>query len=640
MRRINSEFRTVHVSEEGRQLSNRDYFGYVEMDDFACYVLADSLDAEPSVNSARLVVESIIRDFTEAPSLKKRRLHRYIRRAHTELAGQKSGMHLKASVAVAVTDYRKLRYAHVGNSRFYLVRSGRILERTLDQSLTQNLLEAGQLPLDQAAAHEERNNLYSFLGERGTPEIRISGKLKLENGDLFALLTRGVWEQCPDSEFLDIINSAPEPEDIVNQTEDFILKRQETEDIDNYTLAVTLVNKTFQPPDKPWTLKRVLVVAIPVVLLVGGLGLGLYMRHRSIRRREEALAECMDSGEAYLRYDNYQKAAEEYGEAGTLADGLKRKAEAEEAGRYRKLAEQVILADEAMAAGDYRKAQKLYLTAKELSLEAGNAGRSYIEDQLKQTTDYTEVFDLIALGEKKEEYGYLEGAVLSYKAAREKAASIYYSEGKAEALERQARAEEQMEKGRMEDAARRKEQEDAAAAQVAKEKAESEAGLELENQKKASDQQNAIELENKGNELLAQGDYESAVTFYQTAQAIYIRLELPEQAAGINGKIGAARAGMEAEAAAAEREAQAAETAAAAQEGETAQEGQTGPEGQAAPEGHTEETAEAQSREEPAKAAEGTGTAGPPKIQSYGPGSSVQFVPPAPQIPPDPVQGP
>lgn len=40
MRRINSDFQTLHISEEGQKLSNRDYFGYVEMDDFACYVLA------------------------------------------------------------------------------------------------------------------------------------------------------------------------------------------------------------------------------------------------------------------------------------------------------------------------------------------------------------------------------------------------------------------------------------------------------------------------------------------------------------------------------------------------------------------------------------------------------------------------
>ena len=33
MRRSNSEFQTLHISEEGQKLSNRDYFGYVEMDD-------------------------------------------------------------------------------------------------------------------------------------------------------------------------------------------------------------------------------------------------------------------------------------------------------------------------------------------------------------------------------------------------------------------------------------------------------------------------------------------------------------------------------------------------------------------------------------------------------------------------------
>lgn len=114
MRRINSDFQTLHISEEGQKLSNRDYFGYVEMDDFACYVLADSLDDEPAVNSARLVVDSIIRDFTEAPTMGKGTLRRYLLRAHTELLKQRAGMHLKVAVVVAVTDYRTLRYCHVG----------------------------------------------------------------------------------------------------------------------------------------------------------------------------------------------------------------------------------------------------------------------------------------------------------------------------------------------------------------------------------------------------------------------------------------------------------------------------------------------------------------------------------------------
>ena len=494
MRRMNSEFKTANMSEEGQKLSNRDYFGYVEMDDFACYVLSDSLDEEPSINSARLVVESIIRNFTEAPSMGKRHLQRMIRQAHTELQKQKKGMHLKASIVVVVTDYRKIRYAYVGNSRYYLIRNARIMERTEDQSLTSHLAQTGKIPLDQAASHEERNNLYSFLGERGTPKLQISKKKKLENGDIFLLITKGVWEQCPDENLLEIINDAKDPDEILKRTEDWILERQETEEIDNYTMVVTFAQKVYQSPKKPWTLKRVLMIAIPVVLVTGGISLALFLRYRSIRNKEKNLMECMENGEAYLRYDNYQRAAEEYGEAKTLAGSLNRDEEYEKADQYKKLAEQVILADEALSDGEYEKSQELYLTARELSEDAGNVGRIYIESQLDRAKDYIEVYDLIALGERKEEYGNLKGAIAAYKEAREKAADLYYGDGKAEALEKQAAAEEALEKAEMEEESRKKEHEKEIAAEVARQQQEEAAAQELDNQQKANDQQNAMDL--------------------------------------------------------------------------------------------------------------------------------------------------
>lgn len=127
MRRINSEFHTQYMSEEGQKISNRDYFGYVEMDDFACYVLADSLDGDIDANSARFVVESLIRSFVERPSLSKRKLQSSIQNAHRELLKEHKGMRLKASVNVIVTDYKKMRYGFVGNSRFYLIRNNRRL---------------------------------------------------------------------------------------------------------------------------------------------------------------------------------------------------------------------------------------------------------------------------------------------------------------------------------------------------------------------------------------------------------------------------------------------------------------------------------------------------------------------------------
>lgn len=533
MRKINSEFRTFHMSEEGQKLSNRDYFGYVEMDDFACYVLADSLDDEPSINSARLVVDSIIRDFTEAPAMGRGRLRRYLRRAHGELLRQRGGMHLKVAVVVAVTDYRKLRYCHVGNCRLYLIRNARILERTTDQSLTQNLVERDRVILDQAARHEERNNLYSFLGERGKPDIQISRRKKLEAGDLFIQLTRGVWEQCEESQFLQIVNDAKETRDILDQTEDLILKEQNSRDIDNYSMAVTSVDKVYQCPKKPVSVKKILLLVLPVLLVTITVSVALFLRHRSIRNKTESLLHYMESGEEYLAHNNYQKAKEEYGEARQLADSLRREQAYEEADQYMKLAEQVILADETLAGEEYQKAQELYLAARRMSVEAGNVGLSYIDGQLGRTEGYIRVFDLIAQGERKEEYGNLKGAIALYKEAKEKAAALYFMEGKKEALELQMAAEEILEKEQQEAEQRLREQIEAEAADRA-----------LDNEQRTNDQHSAIELENQGNELLAEGSYESTITFYQAAQVIYNRLELSELAEGILPKIAAAQAGI------------------------------------------------------------------------------------------------
>lgn len=536
MRRSNSEFQTLHISEEGQKLSNRDYFGYVEMDDFACYVLADSLDAEPSVNSARLAVESILRSFTEAPAMRKRTLRKYIIRAHKELLSERGGMHLKASVVVAVTDYRKLCCFHAGNSRLYWIRNARILERTLDHSLTQNLLEQEKIPLDQAAAHEERNNLYSFLGGRKRPQITAARKRKLENGDMFVLMTRGVWEQCPEQEFLQIANDAKEPKDILEQTEDSVLKKQEEHSIDNYSLAVTFVNKVYQSPKKPVSVKKILMTVLPILLAVSVTITMLYLRHRNNRQKTQEMFRYMDSGEAYIGLNNYQKAAEEYKEAGTLAKKLKRTKQQDEAGQYAKLAEQVILADEALLAGEYQKAQELYSAAREMSIQTGNAGLSYIESQLDRTLGYVHVFDLIAQGEHKEEYGNLEGAVALYKEAKDQSAALYYKEGKEEALRLQMAAEEAMEQQKMEEEARLQEQIN-----------EEVASLAVENEQKASDQQSAADMENQGNALLADKMYEEAITFYQTAQSLYKSLGMEDLAERIGQKITAAQAGMEAD---------------------------------------------------------------------------------------------
>lgn len=558
MRRINSEFQTKYISQEGQALTNRDEFGFVEMDDFACYVMADSLDDELTQNSAKIIVESLIRSFVEKPSMKKTVLVRYLNDAHKELAKEQKGMRLKASVVMVVTDYQKTRFCYTGNSRFYLIRNGRYLVQSKDQSLTQNMIADEQIPMDQAAIHRERNNLYSYLGKRGNPEIFVSSEMKLENGDVFIQLTRGVWENCSDHELMEIVDAAKEPEDILGNVEDLILGNQEsTALIDNYSLAVTFVKQVYQSPKKKITLKKVLLVAIPIILVIGGISLTFYFRYKSISTKEYNLAKYLESGEEYLRYDNYQKASEEYGEAKKIASSLKRKPELEESDRYLKLANQIILADEAMLSGEYVKSQELYLSAKDLSVRSGNIGKKYIELQLEQTKSHIEIYDWMTIGETKEAYGDLAGALEAYKQAKNKASALYNVERKEEALKKQMAVEERLAKMEQQSAEEEKAEKKQAQAELEKQEAEekekkqkeeeSEAAvLELENKQKANDQKNAIELENSGNKLMAEEQYEQAITFYRTAQSLYRKLEMYDLVDSVEEKIVAAKAGSEA----------------------------------------------------------------------------------------------
>lgn len=534
MRKENAGFQTAFLSEEGSKLLNRDYFAYVEMDDYACYVAADSLDGEKEKNSAKIVVECILREFTEHPSMNSFSIKRNIQKAHKELLENKEGMRLRASVAVAVTNYVKCRYATAGNSRFALIRNDRILYESKDQSLTENLVEEEALPKDKAAIHEERNNLYSFLGQsEGRPKIQVSRKRKLVNGDIMLHYTRGIWENCDNAELLDAAKEVSKPQELADNVEELILGKQKPE-IDNYTIAVTFVDKVYLNPKKRWTLKKVLMIVIPVAVVLLILGITLFVRYRIRSGKTADMRQHMESAKQYVAYENYGKAAEEYAQAAELAKEVKKKSERQEIEALRLLVDQVLLANQAMEDGDYEKAQELYLRAKELSTENGGIGSDYIREQMSKVSDYMEIFELLETAEGKEDYGDYAGAIELYKKAKQKASALHDKDMRMEALEKQRAAEEALEQLRQEEleALEKKVQEAIEEEQVAQE---------LANQSLMNDKKNALELESKGNDLMKNEDYASAIPYLETAKGMYENLDMPQRVKALEEQIEACK---------------------------------------------------------------------------------------------------
>ena len=86
--------------------------------------------------------------FPESPSIKKHTLRRCLKAANQALLHSNSKMHLKASVTMLVTDYVKLRYGQVGNTRFRFYRDGFLRKKSTDQSLSMDLVQEEKLEPD------------------------------------------------------------------------------------------------------------------------------------------------------------------------------------------------------------------------------------------------------------------------------------------------------------------------------------------------------------------------------------------------------------------------------------------------------------------------------------------------------------
>ena len=117
-----------------------------------------------------------------------------------------SGMGTTLSVAALAKG--SLVFAHVGDSRIYLVREGQISRITRDHTMVEELVEQGAITPDEARHHPRKNVLVRALGT--DPELRVDrGTLPLQAGDTLVLMTDGVYGYLEDQELLQVLEDKP-----------------------------------------------------------------------------------------------------------------------------------------------------------------------------------------------------------------------------------------------------------------------------------------------------------------------------------------------------------------------------------------------------------------------------------------------
>src|SRR6266850_471876 len=156
--------------------------------------------------ASRITVETLMRAYRDAPGADLAEdLHGAVVTAnamvhresvqHPELSG------MGTTCTAAVVRGRDLYIAHVGDSRAYLVRSGRIRQLTHDHSLVGQLVRDRQLTAEQARTDPRRNVVTRSVGIGAEVDVdaeRMSEPLR--HGDVLILCTDGLHGLVSDEE--------------------------------------------------------------------------------------------------------------------------------------------------------------------------------------------------------------------------------------------------------------------------------------------------------------------------------------------------------------------------------------------------------------------------------------------------------
>jgi serine/threonine protein phosphatase PrpC len=106
----------------------------------------------------------------------------------------------RATCAVCLVQESSAYWAHVGDSRVYHLRGGRVLERTRDHSHVELLVREGLIGAEQVQNHPMRNFVESCLGgELMLPEMSINRRRELRAGDILLVCTDGLWGHADDT---------------------------------------------------------------------------------------------------------------------------------------------------------------------------------------------------------------------------------------------------------------------------------------------------------------------------------------------------------------------------------------------------------------------------------------------------------
>jgi serine/threonine protein phosphatase PrpC len=140
-------------------------------------------------------------------------LYMALARAHDEVVRIGADLEVdfrpRATCAVCLIQEGGSWWGHVGDSRIYHMRDGRVLSRSRDHSHVEVLIQEGAITEEEALDHPMRNFVECCIGgDAPVPDMSITRKKPLRAGDVLLACSDGLWSGISDAEIAELSRQA------------------------------------------------------------------------------------------------------------------------------------------------------------------------------------------------------------------------------------------------------------------------------------------------------------------------------------------------------------------------------------------------------------------------------------------------
>ena len=126
------------------------------------------------------------------------------RRVFRRASEDREASGMGTTMTVALVEGDEVAIGHVGDSRAYLIRDGRLEQLTDDHSLVAELVRSGKLTPEEAETHPQRSVITRALGTEADVDVDTFS-VRSAPGDLFLLCSDGLTSMVDDETILDAV---------------------------------------------------------------------------------------------------------------------------------------------------------------------------------------------------------------------------------------------------------------------------------------------------------------------------------------------------------------------------------------------------------------------------------------------------